>query len=342
MNWSVIMAGGSGTRFWPLSTPECPKQFLRLMGDHTPIGACVERLRHVVDNDKILIVASQKHRDALFSALPDFSKDQILWEPVGRNTAPCIAWATETILRRDPDAVIGVFPSDHAIDDVDAFAAATRAAYDEAHARVVLFGIHPTRPETGYGYIKMGDALTERAHVVAQFCEKPDLETAKKYVDSGKYVWNSGMFIYDARVMMDEIATFLPDLAAGVRQIVDHPENIEHDFARLVSISIDYGVMEKTSKAAVMRASFDWDDIGTFDAIRRYFAADERGNAHVGTRVDVDSSNTFSYAADGRIIASLGLKNIIIVSTPDAVLVMDGARAQDVRKVADAAKDPSV
>lgn len=338
MNWSVIMAGGSGTRFWPLSTPTRPKQFLRLIGQQTPIGACVERLKRVVDSDKIIIVASRAHREALFEVLPDFPETQVLWEPVGRNTAPCIAWATETILRRDPDAVIGVFPSDHAITDVEAFARATRQAYDTAVGRIVLFGIAPTRPETGYGYIKMGTPVTECARNVSQFCEKPNLETAQMYLDSGEYVWNSGMFIYDAQTMMSEITAFLPQLAQDIKKLVDQPDLVEHDFARLISISIDYGVMEKTAKAAVMRAAFDWDDIGTWEAIRRYFDADANGNAACGDRVDVDSTATFSYADDGRIIATIGLNNVIIVSTKDAVLVMDGSRAQDVRKVSDQLK----
>ena len=338
MKWAVIMAGGNGTRFWPLSTPSQPKQFLRILGDETPCAVCIRRVSRVVDGARILIVASEEHRRALHDALPDFPEAQILWEPVGRNTAACIAWATEFILRQDGEAVIGVFPSDHAIEDEVAFSVALERAYSEAAGRIVLFGIAPSRPETGYGYIHAGTRLSEGVSCVKRFCEKPDLETAKRYLESGEYVWNSGMFIYDGRVMQAEIRQWLPELATGIAAIVEHPETLATAFARLYSISIDYGVMERTSKAVVMRAEFDWDDVGTWEAIRRYYAVDDQNNAGFGPYLAIDSHDVFSYSADGRQIAILGLDHVIAISTPEAVLVMDDRRSQDVRKFADKLK----
>ena len=338
MKWAVIMAGGNGTRFWPLSTPSQPKQFLRILGDETPSGACIRRVTRVVDKARVLIVASEEHRHALHAALPDFPEAQILWEPVGRNTAACIAWATAVILKQDADALIGVFPSDHAIEDEAAFAAALERAYSESAGRIVLFGIAPTRPETGYGYIQAGEKLSAHVSCVKRFCEKPDLETAKRYLESGDYAWNSGMFIYDGRVMQSEISAWLPELASGIAEIVEHPETLSTAFARLYSISIDYGVMERTTKAVVMRAAFDWDDVGTWEAIRRYYAVDEQDNAGYGPYLTIDAHSVFSYSADGRPIAILGLDHVIAISTPEAVLVMDDRRSQDVRKFADKLK----
>lgn len=333
MNWAVIMAGGNGTRFWPLSNSEHPKQFLRLLGEKTPIESCIHRLECVVDPEHIVIVASERHRKVLMETLRDFPADQVLWEPVGRNTAPCIAWANEKILRRDPDALIGVFPSDHEIEDEDAFAKCLKNAYDNAKDRIVLFGIEPTRPETGYGYIEEGELLNDHICKVSSFREKPDAETAVKYIENGHFLWNSGMFIFDARTMRSELECCVPQIVEIIDEIVSHPECVNERFGDLLSISIDYAVMEHTAKAAVIRAAFPWDDLGTWESVRRYYAADECGNASRGPVRRVDCVNTFTYSDDGRVIAVIGLENVVVVSTPDAVLVMDGARSQDVRKV---------
>ncbi|MCL2325396.1 MAG: mannose-1-phosphate guanylyltransferase [Proteobacteria bacterium] len=336
MRWAVIMAGGSGTRFWPLSSPARPKQFLKLLGDTTPAEACVKRLAHSIDPHRILIVASESHRAALHEALPDFPPAQILWEPVGRNTAACIAWATEVIRAQDPQALIGVFPSDHAIADTNAFTQCLAHAYDNAAKRIILFGIVPSRPETGYGYIKVGQTLGENLFRVEAFLEKPPLLLAEQYLLDGHYLWNSGMFIFDAQTMHDEIRLHLPDLARGIEAIIASPDDLAHHFHRLPSISIDYGVMERTAQAAVIRAEFPWDDLGTWDAIRRYHAQDENCNASHGQTLTIDCHNTFCYNTGERPIATLGLHDIIVVNTPEAIMVMDAKHAQDVRKIVDA------
>ena len=333
MNWAVIMAGGNGTRFWPLSSERHPKQFLKLIGDKTPTEGCLLRLQKVIPLSRILIVASCSHREALRNALPDFPEDQILWEPVGRNTAPCIAWAEETIRARDPHAIIGVFPSDHDVQDVEKFANYLKLAFEAAHNRIVLFGIEPTRPETGYGYIEIGEKADESCYKVASFREKPDFATAQSYLESGSFLWNSGMFIFDAQTMHDELSLYVPQILDGIAQIIKTPKNIDTLFPTLLSISIDYAIMEHTQSAVVIKASFPWDDLGTWSSICKYFPADSDGNAIRGDARLIDCTNTFIYADDNRTIAALGIHNVVIVSTRDAVLVMDAERSQDVRKV---------
>ena len=333
MNWAVIMAGGSGTRFWPLSSNEHPKQFLRLLGEKTPALSCVERLSGFVDPAHIIIVASDRHRKVLPEALPDFPLEQVLWEPQGRNTAPCIAWATAKILKQDPDARIGVFPSDHEISDVPRFVSSLEAAYSKAKGKIVLFGIEPSRPETGYGYIEEGEQICAGLSQVASFREKPDRETAEKYIEAGRFLWNSGMFIFDGRVMYDELTRLVPQITQIADEIVEHPDRLETRFSQMLSISIDYAVMEHTSKAAVIRASFPWDDLGTWASVRRYYPSDANGNRSKGAARLYDCEDMFTYSDDGRVIAAIGLKDVVIVSTSDAVLVMDGNRSQDVRNV---------
>ncbi len=335
MNWAVIMAGGNGTRFWPLSNEHHPKQFLKLIGDRTPTESCLHRLQKVVPLSHIIIVASCAHRNALQQALPEFPEDQILWEPIGRNTAPCIAWAAETIRARDPNAIIGVFPSDHDVQDVEKFANYLKIAFEAAHNRIVLFGIEPTRPETGYGYIEIGEKTDQSCYKVASFREKPDFATAQAYLDSGSFLWNSGMFIFDAQTMHDELALYVPQIVDGIEKIVNHPESIDAVFPTLLSISIDYAVMEHTQRAVVIKAAFPWDDLGTWSSICKYFPADSDGNAVRGHARLIDCTHTFIYADDSRTIAALGIHNAVIVSTDEAVLVMDASRSQDVRKVSE-------
>lgn len=336
MHWAVIMAGGSGTRFWPLSSDAHPKQFLKLIGDRSPAQCCVDRLRRFIAPERILIVASEFHRQALKEDLVDFPLDQVLWEPVGRNTAPCIAWACETIRRRDPEAVIGVFPSDHDIAEGEAFVSCAKTAYDLASDHIVLFGIEPTRPETGYGYIELGAALASQDNVyeVAAFCEKPDAQTARRYLDEGRYLWNSGMFIFDAQTMHEELERHVPQIVSGIESIVSGVRPVEEAFGDLLSISIDYAVMEHTRRARVIRARFPWDDLGTWESIARYYECDARGNAARGRSVVVDCRNTFVFSDAPRAVGVLGLQNVVVVSTEDGVLVMDAARSQDVRKIA--------
>lgn len=333
MNWAIIMAGGSGTRFWPLSNSEHPKQFLHLLGEKTPTLSCVERLLRFIELPHILIVASERHRQILKESLPNFPLEQVLWEPEGRNTAPCIAWATTKILRQDSEARIGVFPSDHEISDISQFVSCLEEAYLNSTGRIVLFGITPTRPETGYGYIEEGAKIGDVLREVASFREKPEIEKAEAYIKAGRFLWNSGMFIFDGQVMYEELTRFVPQIVQIAEEILDYPERLKSRFFQMMSISIDYAVMEHTSKAAVIRASFSWDDLGTWESVRRYYSRDKNGNSSKGEARLYECHNTFTYSGDERVIAAIGLSDVVIVSTPEAVLVMDGKHSQDVRKV---------
>ena len=328
------MAGGVGTRFWPMSRQKSPKQFLDILGTgRSFIRHTYERFAKIVPNENFLVVTNRRYKELVLEHIPEIKEEQILCEPIGRNTAPCIAWVTEIIRRRDADAKIGVFPSDHEVADPVAFAKCLQNAYDTAHGHIVLFGIAPSRPETGYGYIEQGDPISSNVYRVASFREKPDFITAQRYLDEKRYLWNSGMFIYDAAVMHDEIARHVPQIAEKIAQIVETPSQINEIFPTLLSISIDYAVMEHTQKAVVLRAEFPWDDLGTWDAIRRYFPEDAEHNAIHGNAVIVDSTNNFVYSADQRQVALLGVDHLIVVSTPDAILVMPDNRSQDVRLV---------
>lgn len=340
MNWAVIMAGGNGTRFWPLSNDSHPKQFLKLIGDRSPAQTCIDRLMHFIEADHILIVASEHHRHAVETGLPGFPMTQILWEPIGRNTAPCIAWACEWIRQRDAHAIIGVFPSDHDISDEESFAQCAKRAYKTAPGHIVLFGIEPTRPETGYGYIEAGKTIDadDAVYHVSAFREKPDRETAQKYLAEGNFLWNSGMFIFDAQTMHDELNAHVPQIAKGIEEIVSGVVDLETGFQNLLSISIDYAVMEHTSRALVIRATFPWDDLGTWESIARYYPRDANQNAIKGKAIVVDCNNTFVFADDNRPVGVLGLSNIVVVTSHDGTLVMDAARSQDVRQIADLSK----
>lgn len=336
MQWAVIMAGGNGMRFWPLSSDAHPKQFLKLIGDRSPARCCLDRLKRFIAPERILIVASELHRQALEDDLPDFPTDQVLWEPIGRNTAPCIAWACETIRQRDPEAIIGVFPSDHDITDEKAFVSCARAAYKMASGHIVLFGIEPTRPETGYGYIETGAEIKSKhqAYEVASFREKPDSKTAQQYIDEGRFLWNSGMFIFDAQTMHEELELHVPQILSGIEDILSGDRTVEEAFCRLTSISIDYAVMEHTKRARVIRARFPWDDLGTWESIARYYERDQDGNAASGRVVIADSKNVFVMNKTPRVVGVLGLKDITVVSSEDGILVMDSSCSQDVRQLA--------
>ncbi|MFA5625288.1 MAG: mannose-1-phosphate guanylyltransferase [Bradymonadales bacterium] len=339
-DWAVIMAGGVGKRFWPMSLQRKPKQFLALSGGASLLEECYQRLLRYYDEKRILIAASAEHRECFVELLPNFPLEQVLWEPVGRNTAACIAWASESIRRKDPEAIIGVFPSDHSIHDVEEFALCIERACAQARGRIVLFGIEPTRAETGYGYIEMGGALREasdgRFYGVKRFCEKPALEMAKQYLESGRYLWNGGIFIYDAVTMMQELKAYEPELYDGVISLCDRPSELETIFPSLKSISIDYAVMERTKNCVVERVNFAWNDIGSWAAVQELFESDSSGNTVVGDAYVQDCEDVFVFSTKEKFVAALGVKDLVIVNTPNAVLVTTPARAQEVRKIVDA------
>jgi mannose-1-phosphate guanylyltransferase len=346
---AVIMAGGSGTRFWPASREARPKQLLALgRTDEALLTATARRISSLVPPDHVHVVTNARLRDATLAALPGVPAGNVLLEPVGRNTAPCVAWATATVARRAPDAVVAVLPADQAIADEAAFVDTLRRAVEQASlGTITTIGIVPTRPETGYGYIEAGDDLPPHARRVVRFVEKPDRARAEAYLAGGRHVWNAGMFFFRASDMLREIARHLPDVQAGISRIDEASatpraaEVLREVFPALPSISIDHGVMEKAEALAVVPGDFGWSDVGSWDAAWDLAAKDAAGNAGgADDVVFVDASGNLVRALEGRgrMIALVGVKDLVVVQTDDAVLVIPKDRAQDVRAVVEELK----
>lgn len=343
---AIVMAGGAGTRFWPASRKLCPKQFLALGSrpDESLLRATVRRVSQAVPAERVIVATGEHLVQATSAQLPEIPTDNILAEPVPRNTAPCIAWATAHIAARDPQAIIAVLPADHAIADEPAFSAVLEQAMQVAATGVLTtIGVVPTRPETGYGYIERGTARPDGAFEVLRFVEKPDRERAESMVQSGRFLWNAGYFFFRADVMLKAIETYLPAVADGVRTIVaaGDKDTLRQEFPRLPSISIDYGVMEKASPIAVVPGSFGWSDVGSWEAAWELASRDARGNAAPSQSILIDCEDNFVAAwprdgGSGKIVALLGVRDLVVVDTDDALLVMPRSRSQDVRAIVSA------
>jgi len=348
--YAVILAGGSGTRFWPASRRLRPKQLLPLApGDpRSLLLATVQRLEGLVPLGCVFIATGTHLQAETQRALPELSPEQILAEPVAKNTAPCIAWATEVILDRDPNAVVVVLPSDQHAEDPAEFRRTLELAIQEAEGgRITVVGIVPTRPETGYGYVKAGTprghgasghgASGHGAREVEAFVEKPNLELAESYVKSGKYYWNAGMFIFRARDMRAAILTHLPELGAACRDL--KASGVDAFFARAPGISIDHGVMEKVTDISVVPGDFGWSDLGSWESVWELTAKDERGNVAPESAVLVDADRNLVVdlrtKKDGPVpvVALVGTADLCVVQTDDGLLVLPRARSQDVRDV---------
>lgn len=344
--YGVIMAGGSGTRFWPLSRAARPKQFLPLgSSDEALLAATVRRLERLVPAERILIVVAESLADETRRLLPQLDPAHVLAEPVGRNTAPCVGWAAAAVARVDPSAVLAVLPADHHIGEENVFTDTLASAIDAAAGGdLVTIGIRPTRPETGYGYIEMGDAIGAGVYRANRFVEKPDAERARQFVAGGRHLWNSGMFFFRADTVLREIAAHLPDLAAGLARFDaaaargDEGAEVRASFGSLPSISIDHGIMEKAASVSVLPGDFGWSDVGSWTTVWELAARDTEGNAFFGDVVPVDSKNCYVRAPEGKIVAVIGLDDVVVVDTDDALLVLPRERSQDVREVVEALK----
>ncbi|MBO1746459.1 MULTISPECIES: mannose-1-phosphate guanylyltransferase/mannose-6-phosphate isomerase [Stenotrophomonas] len=334
----VILSGGSGTRLWPLSREAYPKQFLPLAGELTMLQATWQRVAPIASRGP-LVIANEEHRFVAAEQLQQVGAEPaaIILEPVGRNTAPAIAVAALEATREGADALLLVLPSDHVITNEAAFRTAVEAATSAAEAgKLVTFGIVPTGPETGYGYIKAADGQGVRA--VERFVEKPDLDTATGYVVSGQYYWNSGMFLFKASRYLQELERLQPGMLSACRQAWQSARR-DADFTRLdkdaftavPSDSIDYAVMEKTADAVVVPLDAGWNDVGSWTALRDVSQQDGDGNAHQGDVIAIDCRNTYAYSQ--RLVAMVGLDDVIVVETDDAVLVGNADRMQEVKTV---------
>lgn len=337
------MAGGSGTRFWPWSREDRPKQLLSLVSTRSMLADTVARLDGVVPPENILVVVGRRHRRAVAEALPALPASSILCEPVGRNTAPCIAWAMREILRLCTDGVAVVLSADHRIRGERAFRSDMSRAFAVADrsGRLVTFGIEPSSAATGFGYLRTGALLAGfvPAREVSAFVEKPDLATARRYVASGKYLWNTGMFAWRADVLWRELEAHLPELAAGVcamdasrRRGVIPASVLDRVYPSLPSISIDYGVLERSSHVATLPVTFGWSDIGSWDAMEELWPRDCFGNVSRELLLTVDASGNI-VATGGKPVALLGVENLVVVDAGDVLLVCARERCQDVRSL---------
>lgn len=336
----VILSGGSGTRLWPLSRGAYPKQFLPLVSDRTMVQETVLRLKGIDKLQAPIAVCNEEHRFMMAEQLWEVGAqpDSIILEPVGKNTAPAVALAA--LAAKSPDDILLIFPADHVIDNVPAFQqAVTKAGQLAEEGFLVTFGIVPTAPETGYGYIKRSSEEIADAFRVADFVEKPDAIIAQTYVDSGEYYWNSGMFAFKAGRYLEELEKFAPEMLLSCRQAFAQAETdvdfvrIDKDlFAQCPSDSIDYAVMEKTDKAVVIPLEADWSDVGSWSALWEVTDKDPFGNAVSGDVLALDTENSFIHA-ENKLVAVIGLQDIVVVETDDAVMVAHKDRVQDVKKV---------
>lgn len=344
--YAVIMAGGVGSRFWPSSRASTPKQLLDLTGSgRTMIAATVARLQPDIPPKRVIVVTGRVTLEAARAALPDLPPENVLAEPQGRNTAPCIGWAAVHVARRDPEGVLAVMPSDHLVADQAGFMAAVRRAVGAARSgALVTFGITPDRPETGFGYIEMGDEVSPGVRQARRFVEKPDLETARGYLAAGNFAWNSGMFFFGADQILGEIARQMPDLKSGLDEIgaaigtADEDAVVERVFPKLPSESVDYGIMEGASGILCVPASFGWSDLGSWAAAYDLSPRDAEGNAIDADAIAVDSRGCLVRAPADKLVALVGVEDLVVVDTGDSLLVCKRGRAQDVKKVVTALK----
>lgn len=331
---TVVMAGGSGTRFWPQSRKSMPKQLLTLVGEQTMIQDTVSRCAQLTQHQQIWIATNQTLAQETHRQLPEVPQDQILIEPAPRNTAPCIGLAAVHLLKSDPEAVMLVVSSDHIIQPDAGFINTVSQATTLIAAKpdsLVLIGVPPTYPATGYGYIESGPALeADQVHgfQVAAFKEKPDIKTAQHYCDSDNYLWNCGIFVWKASTILEALARFEPDMHTQLLQISDaigtpQYENVLNQvFPAMKSESIDYAVLEHAKQnLAVIPAEFEWDDVGNWNTLQKYFPADANGNTVVGLHCGLETSGNIIVSSKDHLVATFGIENCLIVHTPDATLM---------------------
>lgn len=339
--WLVILAGGRGERFWPLSRMMHPKQFLTLMGEHSMIRSTRDRVRPLIDPDHTFVVTGSDYVNKVKANLPDVPATHILGEPVGRNTAPSIAWAAAQIQQLDPSATMLVLPSDHMIQHEKVFRRLVTEAMDmcEQQGGFYTFGIVPTHAETGYGYIEPdGPTSVDGILQVRRFIEKPPLEAAEAMMQAGLHLWNSGMFVFGVNELMESVAQYLPDLYRGLVALVANPEHLEVIFPKLPQVSIDHGIMEHAERVLVLPANIGWDDVGTFAALARHLPRNDEQNAAKGHAIFVESQNVTAIS-EGPVVSFIGVQDLLVVATRDAVLILSPERSQDVRKVVQALKE---
>jgi len=337
------MAGGQGERFWPVSRYGKPKQFLALLDERSMIKHSLDRIAPLIPAERTLIVLGQAHLDLARKELPEIPGDNFLVEPVGRNTAPAVGLAALHLQKRDPESVMLILPADHWIRGQRDFQLCLEKSFEWAVKTdcLVLIGIIPNRPETGYGYIERGEQAQDKdpyVYKVRRFVEKPTFNKAASFCRSGRFFWNSGIFVWKTSVIMDLISRYLPELSAGLKQIepaigtADETEALRALFPALSAVSVDYGILEKSSNLLLVQGDFGWDDLGSFGALTGICRQDERGMTILGNFIGYDNDGCLVYSREG-LIAALGVKNLVIVRSGDVVMVCAKERSQEVREL---------
>lgn len=341
--YAVIMAGGVGSRFWPRSKKKTPKQLLKIFGNQTMIQETVSRLEGIVKPENIFVITNKIQKPGVLTQLSQLPIENIIEEPFGRNTAACVGLASVLIGKKDPDAVTFVLPADHIIHGEKEFRDTLLKAAEFANDSrgLVTIGITPTKPETGYGYIQIDEnAVSDSIFKVLTFAEKPNYETAVRFIESGDFFWNSGMFIWRTDVIMEEIKVYMPELHEGLLKINDavgerdYQETLTNVYGQLKKISIDYGIMEKSKKVHLTKGNFEWSDVGSWEAVYELSLKDEQGNSKVGRVYSELSKDSFIYSPD-KFVALIGVDNLIVINNDDSLLICHRDRAQDVKNVID-------
>lgn len=348
---AVIMAGGAGTRFWPASRVNRPKQLLNLTGSQSMIQATVQRLGDLVTNDRLLVVTNERLVEPIRRQLPDLPPASILGEPCKRDTAPCVGLAAAILVASDPDATMLVMPADHVIQQADEFRRAISFGHEllqEDPQRIITFGIRPTYPAEIFGYIERADKLasnvepagrTIATYRVRQFREKPSADVAQQYLAAGNFYWNSGIFLWQAQTILNALKEFEPEIYQHIARIAqsvgepDFADVLACEFAAIQGKSIDYAVMERYDNVVVMEAPFDWDDVGSWQSLARLHGQDEAGNTCIGSTLSIRTENTIICSSEDHLVATVGLDNVIVVHTDDATLVMRRDDEEAVRQV---------
>jgi mannose-1-phosphate guanylyltransferase len=349
--YSVIMAGGVGKRFWPLSKKTHPKQLLDIAGSKSMINLTIDRLKTLSDIDHIFIMTNDEQKHLIMAQNNELKEDNFIIEPCGKNTAPAIGLAAHHLLKKDPDAIMGLFPADHLITNIELFTETVEAAIHAASSDRALFtfGINPTYPATGYGYIQVDKDVDFKGKKMPgdiqifkskTFAEKPDISTAKLFMKSGEFFWNSGMFVWQAKVIVSKINRYLSETGAILCEISDaigtddYDKIIKNRWKTIQPISIDYGVLEQSSRIYVVKADFDWNDVGSWDTVYKIEEKDKNKNVFRSKGLMLRSSGNYVYSKDLKVFA-LGVKNLIIVENEGALLILPRAESENIKEIVD-------